>query len=141
MVAIYFSGSRSLNASANRLREGTLEAPAEALAAGPGPSAAEIHLRPDACATARSAIAIVQRNAQIQAKLIDDLLDMNRLLSGNLQIELTPIDVGATLETALQGHKHLAELHGGTIRVSSGGPGAGATFNVELPTAGARAQQ
>jgi PAS domain S-box-containing protein len=192
----------------------------------------------------RSAIAIVQRNAQIQARLIDDLLDMNRLLAGNLHIELVPVDIGATLRTALQGlqpaadakgvklnvsvdapavtaladarrlhqilwnllhnaikftardgrvdvnvqrrnahvsievqddgcgisreflphvferfrqqdssttressglglglsiAKHLAELHGGTIRVASGGLGAGATFSVELPAAAAAA--
>ena len=32
--------------------------------------------------------AVIQRNAQMQAKLIDDLLDMNRLMSGNVQLEL-----------------------------------------------------
>jgi signal transduction histidine kinase len=31
--------------------------------------------------------------------------------------------------------KHLAQLHGGTIRVTSAGPGQGATFTVELPVA------
>src|SRR5581483_254096 len=34
-----------------------------------------------------SAIGVVRRNAQLQAKLIDDLLDMNRLLSGNLHLD------------------------------------------------------
>ena len=32
--------------------------------------------------------------------------------------------------------RHLVELHGGTISVESGGPGAGATFRVRLPTSG-----
>jgi PAS domain S-box-containing protein len=33
--------------------------------------------------------------------------------------------------------RHLVELHGGTIRAESLGPGQGATFTVSLPTAGA----
>ena len=32
-----------------------------------------------------SALAVIARNAQMQAKLIDDLLDMNRLMSGNVR--------------------------------------------------------
>jgi len=51
----------------------------------------------------RSALAIVQRNARLQAKLIDDLLDMNRLLAGNLNVELVPVDVGSTVQTTIQG--------------------------------------
>ncbi len=35
--------------------------------------------------------------------------------------------------------RHLVELHGGTIRVESAGPGCGATFIVELPIATERA--
>src|SRR5204862_3458411 len=33
--------------------------------------------------------------------------------------------------------RHLAELHGGTVRAESAGPGQGATFTVELPLAAA----
>jgi PAS domain S-box-containing protein len=50
-----------------------------------------------------SALAVVQRNAEMQAKLIDDLLDMNRLLSGNLRIETAPVDIVTTLQAAVQG--------------------------------------
>jgi PAS domain S-box-containing protein len=35
--------------------------------------------------------------------------------------------------------RHTVELHGGTIRAESGGRGAGATFRMSLPTAGAAA--
>ena len=37
----------------------------------------------------RSALAVIARNAQTQAKLIDDLLDMNRLMSGNVPLEVS----------------------------------------------------
>jgi PAS domain S-box-containing protein len=59
-----------------------------------------------------SALSIVQRNAQIQARLIDDLLDMNRLLSGNLRIELAPVDVGAAVQTTIQGLQPAADAKG-----------------------------
>jgi PAS domain S-box-containing protein len=50
-----------------------------------------------------SAIAVVRRNAELQARLIDDLLDMNRLMSGNFQLELGRVDVDALLHTTMQG--------------------------------------
>ena len=44
-----------------------------------------------------STLAMIQRNAQLQAKLIDDLLDMNRLMSGTVRLEIASVDVGAAL--------------------------------------------
>jgi signal transduction histidine kinase len=60
----------------------------------------------------RSALTVVQRNAEIQARLIDDLLDMNRLMAGNLQIELVSIDVGGTIRSAIQGLQPAADAKG-----------------------------
>jgi signal transduction histidine kinase len=56
-----------------------------------------------------SVLDVVRRNANIQAKLIDDLLDMNRLISGNMQLEIGPIDTGALLQTTIQGLKPAAD--------------------------------
>jgi signal transduction histidine kinase len=49
-----------------------------------------------------SALAIIRRNSEIQARLIDDLLDMNRLLSGNFTLDLADVDLGVLLQTAMQ---------------------------------------
>jgi PAS domain S-box-containing protein len=46
----------------------------------------------------KSTLALIQRNARLQAKLIDDLLDMNRLMSGNVHLDITSVDVGSTLQ-------------------------------------------
>ena len=46
-----------------------------------------------------AALAVISRNAQMQAKLIDDLLDMNRLMSGNVQLEIGAVDIGALLQS------------------------------------------
>ena len=45
----------------------------------------------------------MQRNAPLQAKLIDDLLDMNRLMSGNVRLDVAPIDIASLLHATIQG--------------------------------------
>jgi signal transduction histidine kinase len=59
-----------------------------------------------------SALAVVRRNAEIQAKLIDDLLDMNRLLSGGIQLELGRVDLAGILQTTIQGLQPAADGKG-----------------------------
>jgi PAS domain S-box-containing protein len=49
-----------------------------------------------------SALAVISKNARMQAKLIEDLLDMNRLMTGNVRLELEPVDVGALLQSTMQ---------------------------------------
>jgi hypothetical protein len=56
-----------------------------------------------------NAIAVVRRNAQLQAKLIEDLLDMNRLLSGQLQLQVSPVDLGLALHGTMEGLKPAAD--------------------------------
>jgi PAS domain S-box-containing protein len=50
-----------------------------------------------------SILAVLQRNARLQAKLIDDLLDMSRLTSGNVHLDVTSVDVAAALHAAVHG--------------------------------------
>src|SRR5262245_6711046 len=59
-----------------------------------------------------SVLEVIARNAQIQAKLIDDLLDMNRLVSGNAKLELSTVDMAALLQAALQGLQPAADAKG-----------------------------
>jgi signal transduction histidine kinase len=59
-----------------------------------------------------SALAVVRRNAELQAKLIDDLLDMNRLMSGSIQLELDRVDVYGLLQTTIQGLQPAADARG-----------------------------
>src|SRR5262245_15447404 len=59
-----------------------------------------------------SILEVIARNAQIQAKLIDDLLDMNRLLSGNTRLDLSTVDIAALLQTTLHGLQLAADAKG-----------------------------
>ncbi|MEP6636034.1 MAG: ATP-binding protein, partial [Acidobacteriota bacterium] len=43
----------------------------------------------------------IERNARSQSQLIDDLLDVSRIITGNLQIEAAPVDLSAVIESAL----------------------------------------
>jgi signal transduction histidine kinase len=48
-------------------------------------------------------LAAIKRAVHSQAKLIDDLLDVARILSGKLQLELERVDVGERVRAALEG--------------------------------------
>jgi protein-histidine pros-kinase len=50
---------------------------------------------------ARKAIATIERNARAQAHLVEDLLDVSRIVSGNLRPQVLPIDFCQVLENAV----------------------------------------
>ena len=55
------------------------------------------------------AIGLIDRNAEAQAQLVNDLVDMSRLTTGKLQIELQPLPVVPVLEAALASVRPAAE--------------------------------
>ena len=46
-------------------------------------------------------LAIIERNAKTQAQIIEDILDVSRIISGKLRIDLKPLDVRPSLRAAL----------------------------------------
>jgi signal transduction histidine kinase len=73
-----------------------------------------------------------QRHARAQARLIDDLLDVSRIITGNLRLNIRPIDLVSVVEAARDGllptaeAKHIILL---TEFAESRGPGEGSTFH------------
>ena len=68
----------------------------------------------------RQAIAAIQRNAQMQAKLIEDLLEMNKLASGTVRLELVTVSICvAVVEAAVQALKPTADAKGVKLSPSS----------------------
>lgn len=49
----------------------------------------------------KESVARIEANAVQQAKLVDDLLDLSRVLAGKLEIPLEPVDLSALVATAL----------------------------------------
>jgi PAS domain S-box-containing protein len=55
------------------------------------------------------AIEIIERNAEAQAKLIEDLLDVSRIITGKLRLEVQPVSPAAVVETAVNTLRTAAE--------------------------------
>jgi PAS domain S-box-containing protein len=66
----------------------------------------------EAAADPNHAMTVIQRNALAQAKLIEDLLDMNKLMSGDVRLDLGPVDLKAALDLAAQSLKPAADAKG-----------------------------
>ena len=49
----------------------------------------------------RETFTMIQRNIELEARLIDDLLDLTQISSGRLKIERSPVDVHRCIEAAL----------------------------------------
>ena len=47
-------------------------------------------------------IETIGRNARAQTKLIEDILDYTRIISGNLRFEISPVDLSKVIEAALE---------------------------------------
>jgi signal transduction histidine kinase/CheY-like chemotaxis protein len=48
------------------------------------------------------ALEVVERNARSQAQLIEDVLDMARIITGKLRVDLAPVALGPIVETAVE---------------------------------------
>ncbi len=48
------------------------------------------------------ALEAIERNARLQARLIDDLLDISRIVSGKLRLEWEPVDLGKIIKAATE---------------------------------------
>lgn len=50
---------------------------------------------------AQHAIEIIDRNAKVQAQLIEDILDVSRIVSGKVRLEVRPVEVAQTISAAV----------------------------------------
>ena len=57
-------------------------------------------------------LAVIERNTRVQAKLIEDLLDISRITSGVLMLELAPIDLGEVIAAAVEAVRPAADAKG-----------------------------
>jgi signal transduction histidine kinase/ActR/RegA family two-component response regulator len=70
----------------------------------------------------------VERNAQVQARLIDDLLEVSRITTGKLRLDIRPVDLVAVVNAAVESIRPTAEVRGVSIDRQIGA--------VSLPTLG-----
>jgi len=58
------------------------------------------------------ALEIIERNARSQARLIDDLLDVSRIITGHLQLEVHPLNLEPIVEVAIEALRPAASAKG-----------------------------
>jgi PAS domain S-box-containing protein len=62
--------------------------------------------------TAARAFEAIERNAKAQAELIEDMLDVSRIITGRLRLELQPVRLSDAVEAALDSVRPTAEAKG-----------------------------
>ncbi|MBX9257939.1 response regulator [Desmonostoc muscorum CCALA 125] len=57
----------------------------------------------------KKALETIERNAKLQAQLIEDLLDVSRILQGKLNLNMASVDLASTIEAAMETVRLAAE--------------------------------
>jgi PAS domain S-box-containing protein len=63
-------------------------------------------------AVAARAIETIRRNARAQSQIIDDILDVSRIITGNLYLDLQPIELAPVIEASINVVRPTAEAKG-----------------------------
>jgi PAS domain S-box-containing protein len=66
---------------------------------------------------AQQAIETIERSVQVQTLLIDDLLDVSRIITGKLRLDVRPVMVASVVESAITSVTSMAEAKG--VRLQS----------------------
>ncbi|MBI2188735.1 MAG: PAS domain S-box protein [Acidobacteria bacterium] len=65
------------------------------------------------------AVAAIQRSAQAQARMVDALLDLSRIMAGKLELDLERLDIADVLHAALDAVRPEADAKGITIEIET----------------------
>jgi PAS domain S-box-containing protein len=63
----------------------------------------------------RHAVSAIDRNAKIQTRLIEDLLDVSRMIQGRVSLTVMPLDARTVIDSAIETIKHAAAAKDITI--------------------------
>jgi PAS domain S-box-containing protein len=64
------------------------------------------------------AVETIERNAKIQVQLVDDILDVSRIITGKLKLSVAPADVAQVVEAAVDVVKAAADAKGVRLEVA-----------------------
>jgi len=78
---------------------------------------ASILKRDHSPATIAQGVDVIERNARLQTQMVEDLLDMSRILSGKLRVELQKMDLPLVIDAAIASVKPTADAKG--VRLES----------------------
>ena len=66
----------------------------------------------------RQAVNAIERNAKIQTRLIEDLLDVSRMIQGRVSLTVAPIDMRSVIASAVETMRHAAMAKDITLDVT-----------------------
>ncbi|HEX8502357.1 MAG TPA: ATP-binding protein [Pyrinomonadaceae bacterium] len=69
-------------------------------------------------ATALRGLETVERNAKAQAQLVEDILDVSRVITGKLRLSIAPVDLAAVVGAAVDSVQPAAETKGIRLEVT-----------------------
>ena len=61
---------------------------------------------------ASHALEVIQRNARVQTQLIEDILDVSRIITGNVRIDVRPVQLAEVINAAVESLKPAADAKG-----------------------------
>jgi len=70
------------------------------------------------------ALEVIERNAKLQTQLIEDLLDVSRIISGSLRLQIRPISLGPVIEAAVGNARPAAHAKGLRLELAIHAPDA-----------------
>jgi PAS domain S-box-containing protein len=82
-----------------------------------------LRLRPMESSAIAHGLEVIERNTRMQAQLIEDLLDVSRIIAGKLELDPRPVLVSAVVEAALDGVRATAAVQGVRLGLEVEAPG------------------
>lgn len=71
----------------------------------------------------KHALEVIDRNTRAQGQLVEDLLDMSRVIRGSVRLDMRAVDLGSVLEAAVESVRPTAAARRITLAVEYGAPG------------------
>jgi signal transduction histidine kinase/DNA-binding response OmpR family regulator len=76
--------------------------------------------RPQAPPQLERALAVIERNARAQARIIDDVLDISRIVSGKFRLDIGPTNLSEVIQSAIESVRPAAEARGVELSITIG---------------------
>ncbi|HKX31846.1 MAG TPA: ATP-binding protein [Blastocatellia bacterium] len=68
--------------------------------------------------TVQHALEVIERNTRMQMQLVEDLLDISRIVTGKLRLEIRPFDLASVIEKACDNSRPAAAARGVELRLA-----------------------
>lgn len=81
--------------------------------------------------TSKRGLEIIVRNARAQRRLIDDLLDISRIITGKLRLEVRPVELGPMVEAIVDGLRPAADARSIDLQIALDPNGAQISGDLE----------